>query len=286
MNSILEVKDMTKKYDDFCLDHINFSLPSGSIMGLIGENGAGKTTTIKAILKLIDVDEGCVNIFGSSYDADEKLIKKQIGVVFDECNFHYYMDAFKVSKIMQDIHPGWDSDLFRQYLKNFNISEKKTVKEMSRGMRVKFSLAVALAHRPKLLILDESTSGLDPVSRDDILDILMEFIQDEEHSVLISSHITSDLEKIADYITFLHEGKIILSKSKDELIYNYGIIKCKQNDFDHIDKQDIISYLKKDYGYEILIENKEKINIKYRNLTIDNASIEEIMLFHIKGELQ
>ncbi len=285
MDNILEVKNLTKNYNDFCLDHVSFSVPGGSIMGLIGENGAGKTTTIKAILKLISLDEGSVTILGTDYEANEKLIKSQIGVVFDDCNFHQYMNADKVSKVMSGLHPDWDDALFRKYLQDFKVAENKTVKEMSRGMKVKFSIAAALAHRPKLLILDESTSGLDPVSRDEILDIFLEFIQSEDHSVLVSSHITSDLDKIADYITFIHNGKVALSKSKDEIIYGYGIIKCKSSQFDQVDRSDIIAYVKKDFGYEILIKDKEKIMTKYKDFIVDDINLEDIMLFYAKGEV-
>ena len=285
MDNILEVKDLTKRYDGFCLDRVSFSLPSGSIMGLIGENGAGKTTAIKAILGLISSDEGSVKIFGTDCKTNEKLIKSQIGVVFDECNFHQYMNADKVSKVMKNLHPDWDDALFRKYLKGFDVSESKIVKEMSRGMKVKFSIAAALAHKPKLLILDESTSGLDPISRDEILDIFLEFIQNEDHSILVSSHITSDLDKIADYITFIHNGKVALSKSKDELIYSYGIIKCKSSQFDKVDKNDIIAYIKKDFGCVILVKDKEKIISKYKDFVVDGVNIEDIMLFYARGEV-
>lgn len=285
MDNILEVKDLTKRYNDFCLDHVSFSVPGGSIMGLIGENGAGKTTTIKAILELISIDEGSVTIFGTDYKTNEKLLKSQIGVVFDDCNFHQYMNADKVSKVMSSLHPDWDDALFKKYLHDFNVSENKTVKEMSRGMKVKFSIAAALAHKPKLLILDESTSGLDPVSRDEILDIFLEFIQDEDHSVLVSSHITSDLDKIADYITFIHNGRVALSRSKDEIIYSYGILKCKSSQFEQIDKNDIVAYIKKDFGYEILIKDKEKIMSKYKDFVVDSVNIEDIMLFYARGEV-
>lgn len=285
MKDILEVKDLTKNYRDFCLDHVSFSVPSGSIMGLIGENGAGKTTTIKAILQLIAADEGSITLFGTDYAADEKLIKSRLGVVFDECNFHQYMNAERVCKIMASLHPAWDEALFRQYLQKFNVPENKIVHEMSRGMRVKFSIAAALAHRPQLLILDESTSGLDPVSRDEILEVFLEFIQDEDHAVLVSSHITSDLEKVADYITFIHQGKVALSRSKDELVYNYGVMKCKSSQFAQVAREDMVAYLKKEYGYEILVKNKEKMITKYKDFTVDSVNLEDIMLFYIRGEV-
>lgn len=212
-NYNLEVSDITKTYDTFTLDHISFSLPSGSIMGFIGENGAGKTTTLKALLGLVKKDAGSVHILGKEYNKSTELeLKEQLGIVFDECRFPENLSAVHIGKIMASIYKNWDKALYSRYLSAFSLSEKKLVKEYSRGMKMKLSIATALSHRPRLLLLDEPTSGLDPVIRNEILDVFLEYIQDEGNSILLSSHITSDLEKIADYITFIHQGKLVFSK--------------------------------------------------------------------------
>lgn len=195
MESILEVKDLVKRYQDFTLDHVSFSLPKGSILGFIGENGAGKTTTLKLILNLIQKESGRVTLFGMDHMKEERRIKEQIGVVFDESYFHDTLSPKDVASVLCRVYPTWDDRLFDRYLGRFSLPKDKVLKEFSRGMKMKLSIASALAHKPKLLILDEATSGLDPVVRNEILDVFLEFIQDEDHSVLLSSHITSDLEK-------------------------------------------------------------------------------------------
>ena len=203
----LEVQDLTKRYDasEFSLDHLNFKVPYGSVMGLIGENGAGKTTTLKLILNLMRRDAGTIKLFGLDNIRDEGAIKQQIGVVFDENHFHELFSPADIAKILRSLYQKWDDNLFQQYLRRFQLPADKPIKTYSRGMKVKLSIASALAHHPKLLLLDEPTSGLDPVVRDEILSIFFDFIQDEEHTILMSSHITGDLEKIADYVTFLHQ---------------------------------------------------------------------------------
>lgn len=284
MNALLEVDGVTKHYEGFTLDNVSFSLPAGSIMGLIGENGAGKTTTIKAILNLIS-SEGSVMICGLDHIKNEKEVKNKVGAVLDDCNFYPALKPENISKILGSIHPQWDDDLFRKYLKDFRVPENKIIKEMSRGTQVKLNIAAALSHKPNLLILDESTSGLDPVSRDEILDIFLDFVQDENHSILVSSHITSDLEKVADYITYIHNGKVVLSDSKDDILYNYGILKCKNDQSAMVDKEDIIVRMNKDYGVSILVKNKEKIRKKYKDMVVDDANLEDIMLFYVRGEI-
>jgi len=284
MEHVLQVKNLTKHYSEFTLDHVDFSLPKGSIMGFIGENGAGKTTTIKLLLNLIKRDAGEINVFGLDNTRCDRQIKEQLGVVLDGSYFHDNLKPYDISRIMRNIFAGWDNDAFAGYIKKFKLPQDKRIKEYSKGMKAKLSIAAALAHRPKLLILDEATGGLDPVVRNEILDIFMEFIQDEEHSVLMSTHITSDLERIADYITFIHEGKMIFSSSKDELIYDYGLLRCGAEDFKNISPSDIAGYRKGQFGYEILIRGKAKMLQKYRRHTIDAASIEDIMLFHIRSD--
>ncbi|MDP4151968.1 MAG: ABC transporter ATP-binding protein [Bacillota bacterium] len=286
MENILTVNNLTRHYSDFTLDNVSFSLPKGSIMGLIGANGAGKTTTLKLLLNLIQRDSGTISIFGKDNIKDEKEIKEQIGVVFDECYFHDNLNAADISKIMSKIYASWSKSLFSSYLSKFSLPKDKIMKQYSRGMKMKMSIAVALAHNPKLLILDEPTSGLDPVVRNEILDIFLEFIQAEDHSILLSSHITSDLEKVADYITFIRDGKIILSDEKDILLDNYGLIKCGQEPFSKISKDDIAGMRHNSFGYEILVRNKKDAARKYPGYVIDNITTEEILLLMEKENVQ
>lgn len=278
MNYALEIKDVSKKYAGFKLDNINLKLPSGFIMGLIGENGAGKSTMIKLILNLIYSDSGTITILGHDNKKDMKLVKEHIGVVMDESCFPENLSPKNINVIMKNIYKTWEEDSFQSYTKHFDLPNNKIIKEYSRGMKMKLSIAAALSHDSKLLILDEATSGLDPIIRDEILDVFLEFIQDADHSILISSHIISDLEKICDYITFLHKGKLIFSDIKDDLIESHGILKCSLSQFETIDKSAVKGYRKNNFGVEALVL-KEKIHEKY---TIDPANIEDIMLYCIK----
>ena len=282
MSNILEIKNLSKKYEEFELKDINLSLQKGMIMGLIGENGAGKSTTIKAILNLINTDNGEVKIFGKSNK--EKEIKEDIGVVLDDSFLSEYLNPNDINKIMKNIYKNWDEKLYFNYVEKFKLPKDKISKEYSSGMKMKLKIAVALSHNPKLLILDEPTSGLDPIARNEILDIFQEFIQDENKSIFVSSHITSDLEHIADYITFINNGEKIFTKTRDELLESYGIVRCSEEDFKKIDKQDFIRYKKNRYEYDILVENKFEFKKKYDIEIIDKPSIEEIMLIYIKGE--
>jgi ABC-2 type transport system ATP-binding protein len=279
----IAVKNLTKKYEGFLLDKISFNVPKGTIMGFVGENGAGKTTTIKAILNLIHADSGEISILG--YDS-RKLpmdIKEQIGVVFDGSNLHDNINATELNLIMKNIYHNWDSNIYMDYLRRFNLPEKKIIKEYSRGMKMKLAITIALSHKSKLLILDEATSGLDPMVRDEILDIFLDFIQDEEHTILLSSHIISDIEKIADYVTFIHKGKIVFCESKDKLIYQYGIVHCRKEDITDIDKAYIAGIRENSFGAEVMIRNKEEFQRKYHQFKPEKTSIEEIMLFISRG---
>lgn len=284
MDTCLEIKNLTKRYQDFTLDNISFSLPMGSIMGFIGENGAGKTTTLNLILNLIKKDSGDIRVFGKDHIKEERSIKEQIGVVLDEGFFYENLRSKEVAFSLKHVYRTWDQRLFDSYLEKFRLPKEKPLKEFSKGMKMKLSIASALAHHPRFLILDEATSGLDPIVRNEILDIFLEFIQEEDHAILISSHITSDLEKVADYITFIHEGKIVLSDSKDRLLETHGLMKCGATDFEKIDASDIIGYLKSDFGYTVLIKDKNQAKQKYRNYIIDKANLEDIMLLYCKGE--
>ena len=283
-NYSLKVENITKKYDDFLLDNVSFNVPKGNIVGLIGENGAGKSTTINSILDIIERDSGNVYILDSEKNKIGNNIRERIGVVFDGNNFPEDLTPQKLNNVLRSIYRSWEENKFFQLLEKFSLPKDKKVKKFSRGMKMKLSISVALSHKAELLILDEATSGLDPVVRDDILDILLDFVQDEKNSILISSHITSDLEKVADYIVFIHKGKVIFEETKDNLIYNYGIMKCKIKEFESIDKEDIIRFRKMDYGYEILVKNKKDLERKYPNFIMDNIKIEDIMLMYVKGE--
>jgi len=286
MSAILEVKGLNKKYknSDFCLKDVSFSIPSGSIMGFVGENGSGKSTTIGCILNTLIKDSGTVKIFGRDMTDDSTDIRDDIGVVYDSNAFPAHLTPLKISSAMRDIFSQWDDALFKEYLKKLKLPEKRKIKEFSRGMTMKLGVAAALSHRPKLLILDEATSGLDPIVRDDILDLFLEFVHDENNSILLSSHITSDLEKVADYITFIHDGKIILCETKDNLIYNYGVMRCKSAQFEQVDKPDMCAYRKRGYQIDVLVSDKQTAVKKYRDIVIDSITIEEIMLMLVKGE--
>lgn len=284
MDNILEVKNLCKKYEGFELKDINLKLPKGMIMGLIGENGAGKTTTIKSILNLTNTDNGEINIFGLDSKKYEKQIKEDIGVVLDDSFFSEYLNPTDINKIMKKIYKNWDEKLYFKYIQDFKLPINKISKEFSSGMKMKLKIAVALSHHPKLLILDEPTSGLDPVARSEVLDIFQEFIEDEENSIFISSHITSDLEHIADYITFINNGEIILSKTRDELLDKYGIVKCSKSEFEKIDKKDYIKFKINRYEYDVLVENKQEFKRKYDCEIIDKPTLDDIMLIYIKGE--
>ena len=282
-NSIV-VKNVTKKFDDFMLDHISFTVPTGRIVGFIGENGAGKSTTINLILDQLKLDTGEIRILGKQNHS--YLHKENIGVVFDECKFHSVLNAKDIAQILSGSYKTWDMNLFEEYMKRLDVPLNKSIGQLSKGMKMKLSIICALSHRPQILILDEATSGLDPIIRDDVLDRLIDFVQDENHSVLVSSHITSDLEKVADYITFIHKGKLVFSHDKDDLVDNYGIVSCGSVIFDTLDKTDTIAYRKEDYQYKVLVRNRNKAAKNYPKAIVSPATIEEIMLFYVKGELQ
>jgi len=284
MENVIEIKNICKKYDGFELKNVELTLEKGTIMGLIGENGAGKSTTIKAILNLINTDEGEIKIFGLNNKEHEKIIKEDIGVVLDDSFLSEHLNPVDINKIMKKIYKNWDEELYFKYIEDFGIPKNKISKDYSSGMKMKLKIATAISHHPKLLILDEPTSGLDPVARNEILDIFQNFIENEEHSILISTHITSDLEQIADYITFINEGKIVFKKKRDELLKNYGIVKCTEEEFKKIKEHEYIKYKKNRYQYEVLIENKHEFKKHHNIEIIDKPTIENIMLIYIKGE--
>ncbi len=280
MDNILEIKNLCKKYDNFELKNISFKLPKGMIMGLIGENGAGKTTTIKAILNIITSYSGDIKIFGLSNK--NETIKEDIGIVLDDMFFPEIITPKDINNSMKNIYKNWDSKIFNDYLKKFSLPNKQ-IKTFSKGMRKKLEIATSLSHHPKLLILDEPTSGLDPIARDEVTNILQKFIENENCSILLSSHNTTDLEHIADYITFINNGEVILSKTTNELLDKYGIVKCTEKEFKDINTKDYIKYKKTKYGYEILVENKKDFKEKYNIKIIDKVTLDELMILMIKG---
>lgn len=284
MKMMLEVQELTRSYDKFTLDHVTFSVPGGTIMGLIGENGAGKSTTIRAILGLIHRDAGEVRFCGEPLTTDSKTLKEDIGVVFDNIAFYPELTVEMAGNICRKSYARWDDTYYQELLQQFALEPKKKIKDLSRGMKMKLSLAIAFAHHPKLLLLDEPTGGLDPVVRDDLLELFLDFVQDEEHAILLSSHITSDLEKAADYVTFLHEGKVLFSKSKDELIYQYGILRCGKELFETLEPSEILAWRKKDYAYDVLVADRAAVQRKYRDAVVDAATVDEIMVLYVKGK--
>lgn len=287
MQPILDIQDLTRSYENFTLDHICLSIPGGTIMGLVGENGAGKTTTIRAILGLIQRDCGTVTFCGQPLETDSKALKEDIGVVFDTIAFYDNLTPEQVGTICRHTYRNWDDGQYQNLLTRFGLNgvRKEKLKTFSRGMKMKLSIATALSHHPKLLLLDEPTGGLDPVVRDDLLELFLEFVQDEKHAILLSSHITTDLEKIADYVTFLHAGKLLLSKPKDELIDNYGIVRCGKEQFEAISSSNMLAWRKQAYAWEVLVSDRELARRKFRDAVIDRATLDEILLFYVKGEV-
>lgn len=280
----IEIKNVTKKYDGFTLNNISFQVPKGSIMGFIGQNGAGKTTTINSLLNIIPIDSGEIKIFGKDHAKDELEIKRNIAAIFDMLPFHEQFNARQISIIMRDIFEEWNQDTFFSYLDRFQLPQKKKFAEFSKGMKMKLQIAAALSHNAHLLVMDEATTGLDPVVRNEILDIFLEYLQNEENSILMSSHITSDLEKIADSVTFIDRGKILLSGYKDEILENHGILKCSKNDYKQIDPADFISARLNDFGAEVMVSDKAAAQNKYSGLVLDPATLEDIMLYYVQRE--
>lgn len=279
MKYAIEVKGVSKDYGDFKLDNISFSIPEGYICGFIGQNGAGKTTTIKLILDIIKRDGGEIRVFGQEVEG-KSLLKEDIGVVYDEMGFHDFLTPKDINTIMKNVYANWQEETFYTYLKRFSLPTKKSCGKFSRGMRMKLQIAVALSHSAKLLIMDEPTSGLDPIVRNEILQIFQEYIMEENHTILLSSHITSDLERIADMLVFINGGKIILSGNKDELLEKHGLMKCKKIDLELIEQEDVVSARQSAFGVEVLVKDREVCAKKYPDKVIEEARLEEIMLFY------
>ena len=283
MADLIDVQGLCKDYGDFCLDHVDLKLPGGTILGLIGENGAGKTTTIKAILGLIRPDGGTVKVLGREVTEGSDF-REDIGVVLDESAFHDPLKAPQVGKILAGTYRNWDAALFGAYLDRFQLPRNKKIKEFSKGMKMKLSIATALAHHPRLLILDEATAGLDPVVRNELLDEFLAFIQDEDHAILLSSHITSDLEKAADYVTYLHRGRAVLQGAKDELLDSYGRLVCARADLAAVDPALLEGARVSQFGCEALVKDRQAFHRRYPELTVDPVTLEDIMVFTVRGD--
>lgn len=280
MENCIELKNVTRKYNKFALNNVSFTVPTGSVMGFIGENGAGKSTTIKALLGLIRPDSGSITVLGEDAQSLSPETKEKIGVVFDSLTFPKELNTKQLDKVLSGIYKQWDSDIFFAYLSHFELPTNKKLKTFSRGMEMRLSIAAALSHDPQLLVLDEPTGGLDPVMRSEILDLFLEFMQDESHSILMSTHITSDLEHIADYITFIHKGEIVFTEERGEMLEKHRILKCSDEQLAEIAKEDIIGMRKGRYSNEVLTVSAEK----YPHITADAPSIEEIMVYYVKDE--
>ena len=280
MDTALEVRGLCRKYGGFTLDHVSFRLPAGCIMGFIGENGAGKSTTIRLILDLAHRDAGEVTMLGQSRPEGIRGVRENVGVVMDETSFPENLNASDINTVLRNIYCTWDMGRVKALCRRFSLPDKKAVKEYSRGMKMKLAIAAALSHDAKLLILDEATSGLDPIVRDEILDVFLEFIQDESHAVLISSHILSDLEKICDYITFIHQGRIVFSEEKDALLDQYRILKCSEAEFAMLDPAQVKGCRRSAFGVEALVPR----GAARPGQTTERAGIEALMLFYVKGD--
>ena len=277
----IEIKGLTKRYDGFTLDNVSFDVPKGSIMGFIGQNGAGKTTTINALLNIVKKDEGEIKLLGLDSVKDEFEVKSQIAAVFDELLFDDRLNANDINKILREVFEQWSSETFFGYLDRFALPRKKKFGKFSKGMKMKLQIASALSHNAKLLIMDEATTGLDPVVRNEILDIFLEYLQNEEHTILMSSHITSDLDKVADSVTFIDKGKLLISGYKDDILDSHGVLKCTKSDYKEIDPEDIISARLSDFGAEVMVADRAECSRKYSGAVIDPTTLEEIMIYYV-----
>lgn len=286
MDYALAVNGVSKQYPLFSLDNVTLKVPRGAIMGLIGENGAGKTTTLKLLLGIIRPDAGSVSLLGESDAAAMQQAKARVGVVLDEGFFPDVYTVQNIALVCRNIYPNWDEAAYRNWIVKLKLPANKKIKEFSKGMKMKLAISIALSHHPELLVLDEATSGLDPVVRSEILDVFLDFMQDERHSILFSTHITTDLERVADEITFLHEGRVVLQESKDDIMARYGVLKCGQAEFDALDPADRAGYRRGAYGYEVLLRQRQPYLRAHPDSVVDPATLDDIMLYTIRGDKQ
>lgn len=286
MDNILEIKNIKKLYKDFTLDNLTFNVERGSVMGFIGPNGAGKSTTIKLIMNLAKKSSGDINIFGLDNSRNDKEIKQQIGFVYDENYFYEELNIIEMKNIICPFYKNWNDSSFEKYIKEFELPKKNKIKNLSKGMKMKFSLALALSHNAELIIMDEPTSGLDPVFRSELLDILYNIIQDEKVSILFSTHITTDLEKIADYITFINKGKLVFSESKDQIVESYGLVKGGKELLDNATRGEFVSIKETSFGFEALTKDISKARKIFKDrANIERASLEDIMIYTVRGNV-
>lgn len=283
MKNALEIKDLNRSYKDFALQNLSLNLPAGCILGLVGENGAGKSTTIKLIMDTIHRDSGSITVLGTDNTSPQfQAVKQDIGVVLDEANFPEVLTVRQVNKVMKYTFTHWDEAVYFDYIKRFDLPEKKAFKEFSCGMKMKLAIAVALSHHPKLLLLDEATGGLDPIVRDEILDIFNEFTRQEDHSILMSSHIVSDLEKSCDYIAFLHKGRLLFCEEKDRLLEKYGILSCSREELEKLPVGTVYGGTRSSsYGGVEALADRAKIPA---GMKVSHAGIEDIIVFLAKKE--
>lgn len=284
--NVLELQDVTKNYGDFVLDKVSFEVPEGGICGFIGQNGAGKTTTIQLILDIVRKDAGEIRVFGSSTEDKEALAlhKQDIGVVYDEMGFHDFLTPTEIGKMMKLIYRNWDDAVYKKYLETFGLPSGKPCGKFSRGMRMKLQIAVAMSHHARLLIMDEPTSGLDPIVRNEILQIFQEFVLEENHTILLSSHITGDLERIADEVVFIDRGKIVLVGNKDEILQRHGLMKCRKEELEKVDQEDVVSVRSGSFSAEVLVKDREACRRKYPGFMMEQPSLEDVMLFYVSGK--
>ena len=285
MGPILELRDVVKNFTGFKLNGISFTLEPGYIMGFIGANGSGKTTTIKLIMNLLHLDMGEIKVFGLDSRRHEQEVKQRIGFVYDDNHFYEELTIIQMTKVVAPFYKNWDWDTYNHYVHRFNLPEAKKIKTFSRGMKMKYALAVALAHKAELLIMDEPTSGLDPIVRSELLDILSEVIQDESCSILFSSHITSDLDRIADYVTLIHQGNIVFSTSKEELFERYSVIKGERSLLDSNLQPYLVGVHENQFGFEGLVVDRESVaRLTGGKAVLERPTLEDIMLYCTREE--
>ena len=276
MTNAIKISGLNKTFGSFSLRDIDLEIPRGYIVGMIGENGAGKSTLIKCITGAVIPDSGTVDIPGGD--------RGDIGIVFDDCHLPMNLNIEQIGRIMRDMFPSWDQDTFDRLVLGYGLDRDKKLSTFSRGMKMKMQVAVALSHDPGTLILDEPTAGMDPAARDEFLDLIMEYIQDEEHTVLISSHITTDLERIADYIVFMHKGRLILSDEKDSILERYGLVRCGKDAYDTLDRDSIVTSRTSDMGVTALTTDKQGMREAYPELVVDDATLDDILVMIVRGD--
>ncbi|NLC67812.1 MAG: ABC transporter ATP-binding protein [Clostridiaceae bacterium] len=282
---ILEIKELKKEFSGFSLKNIGFSMEKGCIMGFIGPNGAGKTTTIKLIMNLLKKDGGEIKVFGLDNVKHEKEIKNRIGFVYDENCFYEELSLDEMKRVIAPYYKDWDEGAFEEYLRRFSLPRNKKIKELSRGMKMKYALAIALSHKAELLIMDEPTSGLDPLVRSELLEVLADVVQDEDKGVFFSTHITSDLEKIADYITFINNGSIVFSGAKDEILDNYGMVKGPTELLDAYTRKHFIGVKESSFGFEGLVSDKRNARKVFGDkVIIEKPTLDDIMVYISRRE--